>query len=75
MFCPYCEAELEMERKSQRWVLLALPLFLFLPLTLVLPTDNTTVLVTEYVVWALALFGMLMLYLKRKFVVVKKSSN
>jgi hypothetical protein len=56
-------------------VLLVLPLFLFLPLTLVLPADNTALLVTEYVVWALAVFGVLMLYLKRTFVVVKKSSN
>lgn len=73
MFCPYCGAELEMERKSERWALLVLPLFVYLPLTLVLPLDNPAVLATKYLVWPLALIGMLMLYLKRKIVVVERS--
>ena len=74
-FCPNCGAEVALEAKFQRWGLLVLPAIVLFVWDVALSEQGGVNQQLLYGSLVLAMLGLIMLFLKRKLVVVNPPSN
>lgn len=74
-FCPHCEAEVALEAKFQRWALLALPAIVLFVWDVALSKQGGIDSFLLHGSFLLAAFGMAMLFLTRRLVVINLPSN
>jgi hypothetical protein len=74
-FCPHCEAEIALESKFQRWGLFVLPAIVLFVWDVALSEQGGVNNLLFYGSMFLAVPGIVMMFLKRKLVVVNPPSN
>ncbi len=74
-FCPHCGAEVALEAEFQRWGLLVLPAIVLFVWDVALSEQGGINQHLFYGSVVLAMLGLIMLFLKRKLVVVNPPSN
>jgi len=75
LFCPHCEAEVALDEKFQRWALLVLPAIVLFVWDVALSKQGGVDRLLLYGSLFLAAIGVIMLFIKRKLVVVNPPSN
>lgn len=73
--CRHCGAEVALESSFQKWGLLVLPAIVISVWDVALANRGGVNEALLYGCWGLAVLGLLMLYVKRKLVIVKPPSN
>lgn len=73
--CKHCGAEVELDENFQKWGLLALPAIIVFVWDIAMANQGGVNQVIKYASLGLAVLGIVMLYVKRKLVVVKPPSN
>ena len=73
--CKHCGAEVALDENFQKWGLLALPAIVIFVWDVAMASQGGVNQAIKYVSLALAVLGIVMLYVKRKIVVVKLPSN
>ena len=73
--CKHCGAEVALDESFQKWGLLALPAIVIFVWDVALASQGGVNQVIKYCSLGLAVLGFIMLYAKRKMVVIKPSSN
>lgn len=74
-FCPHCEAEIALDDEFQRWALLALPAIVLFVWDVAQAEQGGVDRFLLYGALILAVFGIVMLFVKRKLVVVNPPAN
>lgn len=74
-YCPHCGAEVALEAKLQRWALLGLPAIVLFVWDVALSKQGGVNKMLLYGSLLLAVFGIVMLFITRKLVLVNPPSN